>query len=196
MKLFLKGERCYGRNCAITKRGDNYPPGARSWRRSSKMSEFGMQLREKQRLKRMFGILERQFRRTFERARRTQKNSGEALLELAQRRLDHVVRSAGFGYGPNSARQIVSHGLVRLNGRRVTVPSILVREGDVVGFTTREGSRNYIKQVLEGTKAYQEVPDWLERDEEALTVKVLRLPSREEFPLPLREQLIVEGASK
>ena len=196
MKLFLKGERCYARKCAITRRGDTFPPGAKSWRRPGKMSEYGMQLREKQRLKRMFGVLEKQFRRTFQVARKSRGNTGEALMRVMQRRLDHVVRMGGFGHGPASARQIVSHGLLRLNGRRVTVPSIQVREGDVITVAEREGARKLVTSVLETTKGYQELPDWLERDDEKLSLKVSRAPAREEFPFPIREQLIVEGLSK
>lgn len=196
LKLFLKGERCYTRKCAITRRGDNYPPGAKSWRRPGKMSEYGMQLREKQRLKRMFGVLEKQFRRTFQIARKSRTNTGQALVCVMQRRLDHVVRMGGLGYGPASARQIVSHGLLRLNGRRVTVPSIQVREGDVISVSERDGPKKLLASVLEATKGYQELPEWIERDEEKLSLKVLRAPAREEFPFPIREQLIVEGLSK
>ena len=198
MKLYLKGERCYGRNCAITKRGDTQPPGMHvRWRRGGKVSEFGMQLRERQRLKRMFGILEAQFRRSFQMARRLRGNTGQNLLELVQRRLDHVIRMSGLAYGPSSARQVVSHGLVKLNGRRVDVPSILVKAGDVITVASREKPQGMVKRALESSKTFHEVPEWLERDEEKLTVKVLRLPTREEFPLvQIREQLIVEGCSK
>lgn len=196
MKLFLKGERCHTMKCAIAKRGANYPPGMQGWKRPRKPSEYGLQLREKQRLKRMFGILERQFRRNFSMAQRTRGNTGEALIQIVGRRLDNVVRAAGFGHGPNSARQIVSHGLARLNGRRVDVPSIMVKIGDVITFTEKEKPRAMVKSVLENSKAYQQVPGWLERDEEKLSVKVLNLPTREEFPFEIREQLIVEGCSK
>lgn len=196
MKLFLKGERCHSMKCAITRRGANYPPGMQGFKRPKKPSDYGMQLREKQRLKRMFGILDRQFRRTFTTAQRDKGNTGTTLLQLVVRRLDHVVRSAGFGHGPASARQIVAHGLVRLNGRRVDRPSILVKPGDVVTFTAKEKPRALLAKVLESTKAYQQVPAWLERDETNLTIKVLNLPSREEFPFEIRERLIVEGSSK
>jgi small subunit ribosomal protein S4 len=196
MKLMLKGERCFGPKCAIQKRGANYPPGMQGWKRQKKVSEYGMQLRERQRLKRMFGILDRQFRCVFTEAQRKTGNTGTHLIQLVSRRLDYVVRMAGFGYGPASARQVVAHGLVRLNGRRVDRPSMIVKAGDVITFTDRENSRALIKKVLEATKAYQEVPGWLERDETNLSVKVLNLPSREEFPFEIREKLIVEGASK
>jgi small subunit ribosomal protein S4 len=196
MKLFLKGERCHGMKCAITKRGANYPPGMQGWKRPKKPSDYGMQLREKQRLKRMFGLLERQFRRTFRSAQAWKGNTGTALLQLVTRRLDNVVRAAGFGYGPNSSRQIVSHGLVHLNGRRVDVPSIQLKPGDVVTFTGKEKPRALIAKILETTKNYQQVPGWLERDEANLTIKVLNVPGREEFPFEIREHLIVEGSSK
>lgn len=195
IKLFLKGERCHGRKCALTRRGDS-PPGMQAWRRGRKTSEYGMQLREKQRLKRMFGILEKQFRLTFGKARIARGNTGEALLNIVQRRLDNVIRVSGFGYGITSARQVVSHGLLRLNGRKVYTPSIVVNEGDVITVAPRDGVKKLISQSIETAKAYQELPEWLERDEGNLTLKVLRLPSREEFPLPIREQLVVEGLSK
>ena len=196
MKLFLKGERCHSAKCAITRRGDNYPPGMHGWKRAKKPSDYGSQLREKQRLKRMFGLLERQFRRMFSIAQRTRGNTGVALLQLMERRLDNVVRAAGFGYGPSSARQIVSHRVLHLNGKPVDVPSILVRAGDVITVAPRDKSKEFIKRVLESTKTYQEVPGWLERDETNLSIKVLNLPTREEFPFQVREQLIVEGLSK
>jgi len=196
MKLFLKGERCHGMKCAIAKRGANYPPGMQGWKRPKKGSDYGAQLREKQRLKRMFGMLDRQFRRTFAEAERDRGNTGTMLLQFVTRRLDNVVRLAGFGYGPSSARQIVAHGLCRLNGRRVDRPSMLVKPGDVVSFTAKEKPRALIQKVLESSKAYQQVPAWLERDEANLTIKVLNVPSREEFPFEIRERLIVEGSSK
>lgn len=196
MKLYLKGERCHTNKCAITKRGDNYPPGMQGWKRPRKPSEYGLQLREKQRLKRMYGLLERQFRRMFSLAQKTRGNTGEVLLQLMDRRLDNVVRAAGLAYGPASARQMVTHGLVHVNGRKVNVPSILLKTGDVVSVHPRERTQSLVKGIVESSKVYQNVPGWLERDEGALTIKVLNLPTREEFPLQIREQLIVEGCSK
>ena len=196
MKLYLKGERCHTNKCAITKRGDNYPPGMQGWKRPRKPSEYGMQLREKQRLKRMYGLLERQFRRMFSLAQKTRGNTGEVLLQLMDRRLDNVVRASGLAYGPASARQMVTHGLVYVNGRKVNVPSILVKTGDVVSVHPRERTQSLVKGIVESAKVYQSVPGWLERDDGNLTVKVLNLPTREEFPLQIREQLIVEGCSK
>lgn len=196
MQLYLKGERCHTNKCAIAKRGDNYPPGAQGWKRPKKPSEYGLQLREKQRLKRMFGVLERQFRIAFSAATRQRGNTGEALLGLVQRRLDHVVRIAGLAHGPASARQMVSHGLFHLNGRRVDVPSIQVKAGDVITVAPREKTQGLVKGILESSKNYQQCPDWLERDEGKLSLKVLNAPSREEFPYQIREQLIVEGCSK
>ncbi|MAG57553.1 MAG: 30S ribosomal protein S4 [Planctomycetes bacterium] len=196
MKLFIKGERCHTNKCAITKRGDNYPPGMQGWKRPRKPSEYGMQLREKQRLKRIYGILERQFRRMFSKAQAGKGNTGSALLQLMERRLDNVVRASGLAFGPSAARQMVTHGLVHLNGRRVDVPSILVKTGDVVSVAPRDRTQALVKGIVEATSAYQNCPGWLERDGEKLTVKVLNLPTREEFPLQIREQLIVEGCSK
>jgi small subunit ribosomal protein S4 len=195
MKLFLKGERCHTVKCAIAKRGDNYPPGGRMMKRG-RGSEYGAQMREKQRLKRMYGMLERQFRLAFSRAQMKRGNTGAALLQVVERRLDNVVRQGGFGLGPASARQIIVHGMVLVNGRKVDRPSYLVRAGDVVTFTGKEKPRKFIGEVLEKTKAFQQPPSWLERNEEAMSLKVLQLPTREEFPFQIREQLIVEGASK
>jgi small subunit ribosomal protein S4 len=195
MKLFLKGERCHTVKCAIQRRGDAAAPGGRLFKRG-RGSEYGSQLREKQRLKRMFGLMERQFRAVFERAQRRRGNTGSGLVELVGRRLDAVVRASGFGFGPASARQIVAHGLVRVNGRKVDIPSYSVRPGDVVSFTGKEKPRKMLASVLERTKAYQTPPGWLERDETGLTVKVLQAPARDEFPFVIRERLIVEGLSK
>jgi small subunit ribosomal protein S4 len=196
IKLFLKGERCHTAKCAIARRGDNYPPGMHGWKRMKKTSEYGLQLREKQRLKRMFGVLERQFRRMFSLAQKTRGSTGVALLQLMERRLDNVARAAGFGYGPKSARQVVGHGLLFLNGKPVNVPSILVKPGDVVTAAPREKVRTFLTKVVEASKSYQQVPGWLERDEANLSIKVLNMPTREEFPYQIREQLIVEGLSK
>jgi small subunit ribosomal protein S4 len=195
MKLFLKGERCHTVKCAIQKRGDAAAPGGRMFKRG-RGSEYGSQLREKQRLKRMYGLLERQFRVIFERAQRRRGNTGSALVEMVARRLDAVVRASGFGFGPSSARQIVAHGLVRVNGRKVDIPSFTVRPGDVVSFTPKEKPRKMLAGLLERTKAYQTPPGWLERDEQNMTVKVLQAPARDEFPFVIREQVIVEGLSK
>lgn len=195
MKLFLKGERCHTAKCAIAKRGDAFPPGGRAIKRG-RVSEYGNQLREKQRLKRYFGLLDRQFRGVFDRAIKDRGNTGTALLNIIERRLDNVVRQSGFSLGPASARQLVAHGLVKVNGRKVDRPSYSVKEGDVVSFTSKERPRKRVAEILEGSKPFQVCPSWLERDEQALTVKVLRLPARDEFPFILREQLIVEGASK
>jgi small subunit ribosomal protein S4 len=195
MKLFLKGERCHTVKCAIAKRGDNYPPGGRMMKRG-RGSEYGAQLRERQRLKRIYGMLERQFRLAFGRAQMKRGNTGAALLQIVERRLDNVVRQGGFGLGPASARQIVVHGMVLVNGKKVDRPSYLVRPGDVVTFKTKEKPRQFLAQVLEKTKVFQQPPSWIERNEESFSLKVLQLPSREEFPFQIREQLIVEGASK
>jgi len=166
------------------------------WKRPRKPSQYGLQLREKQRLKRMYGVLERQFRRTFSIAQNLRGNTGELTLQLMERRLDNVVRASGLAYGISAARQMVTHGLVQLNGRKVDVPSIMVKIGDVISVHGRERTQKWARGVVEATQAYQPVPGWLERDDEKLTVKVLNLPTREEFPLQIREQLIVEGCSK
>lgn len=136
MKLFLKGERCHTAKCAIAKRGDAFPPGGRAIKRG-RVSEYGNQLREKQRLKRYFGLLDRQFRGVFVRAVKDRGNTGTALLNIIERRLDNVVRQSGFSLGPASARQLVAHGLVKVNGHKVDRPSYSVKAGDVISFTSR-----------------------------------------------------------
>ena len=196
MKLFLKGERCHTVKCAIAKRGDNYPPGGRMMKRG-RGSEYGAQLRERQRLKRIYGMLERQFRLAFGRAQMKRGNTGAALLQIVERRLDNVVRQGGFGLGPASARQIIVHGMVLVNGRKVDRPSYLVRPGDVVTFTTKEKPRQVPRaRCSRRPRPSSSRPSWIERNEESFSLKVLQLPSREEFPFQIREQLIVEGASK
>ncbi len=193
MKLFLKGERCLTEKCAIERR--SYPPGEHG-RGRIKQSEYLLQLREKQKARRYYGILEKQFRNYYEKAAKASGITGEELLRMLETRLDNVVRQGGFGLGPASARQIIVHGMVIVNGRKVDRPSYSVRPGDVVTFTTKEKPRKFLAEVLEKTKAFQNPPSWIERNEETFSLKVLQLPAREEFPFQIREQLIVEGASK
>ena len=194
MKLFLKGERCHTVKCAVERRGT--PPGIHTWSRQRK-SSYGLQLREKQRLKRIYGVLERQFRTYFARAQQKKGNTGANLVLEVARRLDNVIRSSGLAFGPASARQIVVHGHVYVNGRRTNRPSAQVSAGDVITLTDREKVRKNLLAIAEGTKSYiAETPEWLEVDREKLTVKVLSLPTREQFPHPINELLIVEGMSK
>lgn len=194
MKLFLKGERCHTVKCAVEKRGT--PPGMRTWSRARR-SSYGMQLREKQRLKRMYGVMEKQFRIYFGRAVQTKGNTGDNLLLEVERRLDNVLRASGFGLGPASARQIVGHGHTFVNGKRCDRPSRQVRVGDVITFTDHERKRKHVKVVAEASPSFLgETPAWLEVDREKMEIRVIALPTREQFPFQINEQLIVEGMAK
>jgi small subunit ribosomal protein S4 len=192
MKLYLKGERCYTDKCAIERR--NYPPGQHGQART-KFSEYSIQLREKQKLRRIYGVLERQFRRYFAIAERSKAVTGEALLVLLERRLDNIVYRMGFANSRAEGRQLVRHGHCQVNGRKVDVPSAMVRPGDVV--TVREKSRSSIR-ITEALEASQRrgVPDWLEVDRQTFTGKVKALPQRTDLTLPINEKLIVELYSK
>ncbi len=191
-KLFLKGDRCYSDKCAVERR--NYPPGQHGQRRP-KFSSYGEQLREKQKVKRIYGLLERQFRLTFERAERQKGITGANLLVLLERRLDNMVYRLGFAPSRAAARQLVTHGHFTVNGRKVNIPSYLVSPGDVIEL--KPSSRN-IQMIQESLEAIvrRGVPSWLELDKEQFRGKVLALPTREELTMPVREQLIVELYSK
>ncbi len=193
MKLFLKGERCYSEKCAIEKR--NMPPGQLSRRRKPKLVGYGLQLREKQKVKRIYGVLENQFRRYFETADRQRGITGETLLQLLERRLDNVAYRVGFATSRSQARQLVRHGHFLVNGRRVNIPSYSLREGDVVSI--REASRKNatISHGLEEVKG-RGVPAWVEFNPTDVTGRVVSLPTREQINLPVQEQLIVELYSK
>lgn len=197
MKLYLKGSRCHTTSkCAVDKRGS--PPGMHSWSRQRK-SSYGMQLREKQRLKRVYGLFERQFRHYFAEALQKKGNTGANLIQRVERRLDNVIRAAGFGYGPASARQLVVHGHVYVNGKRCDRPSAAVKAGDVISISKKDRVRKHVLAIVESTKAYlRGAPDWLEVNGDALEVKVLSLPLREQFrpEIAINEQMIVEGCTK
>ena len=190
--LFLKGQRCLTDKCSIKRR--ETPPGMHSLRRG-RLSAYGTRLREKQKVKRIYGILEAQFRRTFKEAERMKGNTGENLLVLLERRLDNVVYHLGFGLSRSHARQLVRHGHVAVNGRRCNVPSALVRAGDVVGPVNRAGSTKAIKESLEQTRG-RTCPTWLVRQDEPPSGKVNVLPKRDEIPYEVNEQFIVEVASR
>jgi small subunit ribosomal protein S4 len=193
MKLFLKSERCYTEKCPMTKKR-NYPPGQHGQVRK-KTSEYGQQLREKQKARRTYGVLERQFRRYFEMAQRARGVTGEALLQLLERRLDNVVYRMGLGGSRPEARQLVRHGHIAVNGRKVSIPSYLVKPGDRIA--VREKSRDLprFKELQELARA-RTVPEWLSVNHEAMEGTVLRLPTREEVDLPVQEHLIVELYSR
>ena len=193
MKLFLKGERCYTEKCAIEKR--NFAPGQHGKTRKSKLAGYGVQLREKQKVKRIYGVLEDQFRRYFEQAERTRGITGETLLQLLERRLDNVAYRLGFATSRAQARQLVRHGHFTVNGRKVDIPSFSVKPGDVVAI--RQTSRNNpaILHALEEVKG-RGVPEWLSFDQAALSARIGSVPTREQINLPVQEQLIVELYSK
>jgi small subunit ribosomal protein S4 len=194
MKLFLKGERCYAEKCAIEKR--NVPPGQQSRRRRpNKVMGYGSQLREKQKVKRTYGVLESQFRRYFAAAERQRGITGETLLQLLERRLDNVVYRLGLATSRPQARQLVRHGHVRVNGRRADIPSISLKAGDAVAVRERSAKKASILYAMEEVKG-RGIPEWLEFDAESMTGKVASLPTRDQINLPVQEQLIVELYSK
>ena len=193
MKLFLKGERCYGEKCAIERR--NVPPGQHGKGRKAKLIGYGLQLREKQRVKRMYGVLERQFRRYFETADRKKGITGEILLQLLESRLDNIVYRLGFATSRAQARQLVRHGHFLVNDRRADVPSYLLRAGDRVVVKPASAKNPAIQYAMEEVKG-RGVPEWLELDGAGPSGRLVAVPTREQLGLPVQEQLIVELYSK
>jgi len=192
LKLFLKGERCYTDKCAIERR--NYPPGEHGQARP-KFSEYSIQLREKQKLRRIYGVLEGQFRRYFAMADRSRGVTGETLLQFLERRLDNIAYRMGFATSRAEARQLVRHGHFEVNGRKVDIPSYLVRPGDVVAVRERSRKVGRIQEALELAQR-RGVPDWLEVTPEAFAGRVKTLPARADLTMPINEKLIVELYSK
>ena len=192
MKLFLKGDRCFKDKCAIERR--NYPPGQHG-RRRSKMLGYGIQLREKQKVKRIYGLLESQFRLAFARAERRKGITGANLLEELERRLDNVVYSLGFAASRAQARQLVRHGHVSVDSRKVSIPSFRVGKGQVVSIKDKSRANEQIKASVETARA-RGVPAWLDLTPESFSGRVVELPKREDIKLPITEQLIVELYSK
>ena len=191
MKLFLKGERCYTDKCAIEKR--NFVPGQHGKSRRQKMAGYGIQLREKQKVKRIYGVLEDQFRRYFESADRQRGITGETLLQLLERRFDNVVYRLGLATSRRQARQLVRHGHFLVNGRKVDIPSCSLRAGDVITIKGTSQKNPTILHAIEEVKG-RGIPGWLSFDGEG--GRVLSLPTREQINLPVQEQLIVELYSK
>jgi len=191
MKLFLKGQRCFSEKCGINRR--DYPPGMHT--RPRKTTDYYVQLREKQKAKRIYGVLERQFQRYFETASRQRGNTGENLLVLMERRLDNVVLSMGLSLSRFDARQMIAHGHVFVNGNRMDIPSYLVKPGDEVSITSREKLRKKAQEAVEINKG-QAVPAWLEVFPTDLKGRIVTLPKREDVPHPINEQLIVERCSR
>jgi small subunit ribosomal protein S4 len=192
MKLFLKGERCFKEKCAVERR--TYPPGQHGKRRN-KMQPYGLQLREKQKVRRVYGVLEAQFRRYFAEASRQKGVTGENLLRLLEQRLDNVVYSLGFASSRSQARQLVRHGHVQVNGRKVDIPAFEVAPGMTVALKEGMRANALVNEALE-TAQGRGVPPWLELDAATYSGKVLSLPSREDIRLPIQEQLIVELYSR
>ncbi len=193
-KLFLKGERCLTPKCAIDKR--NFAPGAHGKSRRSRVQGYGLQLREKQKAKRVYGVLERQFRLYFKQAERQRAVTGAYLLQLLERRLDNAVYRLRLAPSRAAARLFVRHGHVQLNGKRVTIPSHIVQQGDVISVAERTRKKAFFQQILEAAEG-RAVPDWIQPDPEDLaTGKVTALPTGDDPQLKIREQLIVELYSR
>lgn len=194
VKLYLKGDRCYSDKCAFSKRG--YAPGQHGQGQArKKVSEYGLQLREKQKTRRVYGILERQFRAYFEKAERQKGIAGENLLILLERRLDNVVFRMNFGGSRTQARQLVRHGHFIVNGHRVDIPSYLVKPGDVIQVAETSKESPLIKEIAENA-SHKTAPAWLEVSAQDMSGKVLRYPTREEIDTPIQEHLIVELYSR
>src|SRR5262245_11478568 len=191
-KLFLKGEKCFTDKCAIERR--NYPPGMHG-QKSSRLSGYGVQLREKQKVSRIYGLLERQFRKTYHAAEQSKGITGESLLQLLESRLDTVTYRMGFGSSRSEARQIVRHNGILVNGKRVNIPSFQCRPGDVIEVATKSKEQLRIKGAAEAAEG-RGVPEWLEVDAKALKGKFKARPQRSELPSTINESLVVELYSK
>jgi len=193
MKLFLKGIRCMTEKCAVVKRPN--PPGMQR-RQRSKPSYYALQLREKQKAKNIYGLLERQFRRFFEIAHKSQGATGQILIQQLERRLDNIVFRSLFALSRTQARQFVRHGFVFIDNRRVDIPSFLVKKDQVIEFKINEGIKNLIKENIQISEKEKSVPGWISADNQNYKITVKRLPTKEDVTIPLQEQLIVELYSK
>ncbi len=192
LKLFLKGDRCFSEKCSVDRRP--YPPGEHGQRRS-KFTPYGHQLREKQKVKRMYGLLEKQFRLTFDRANRMKGITGENLLLSLERRLDNMVYRMGFARTRREARQLVRHGHFRVNGKKVDVPSALLKVEDTVDVRDRSRKMALLNDSLDAVER-RGVPPWIELDRAGFKAQVKALPTREDITMPIQEQMIVELYSK
>lgn len=192
MKLYLKGDRCYSEKCSVDKR--DYPPGQKAQGRR-KVTEYGLQLREKQRARRIYGVLEQQFSRYFDLAERQQGITGENLLRLLERRLDNVVYRLGFARSRSDARQLIRHGHFTVNGKRVNIPSYQIRSGDEIAVREKSRELPLFAEIIEAA-AQKTHPPWLEVDLERMQGRVLGLPAREDIDVPIQEHLIVELYSR
>ena len=193
-KLFLKGTKCLGPKCILEKR--NYAPGQRGGKkRPRKLSDYGLRLREKQKLRRMYGLLDRQFRSYFQTAEKKKGITGEILLQLLERRLDNILFRLGFAISRNEARQLVRHSHFLVNGKKVNIPSYLVKTGDTIQVSEKSKKLGRIKELMELTKE-REMPGWLALDRKSLAGTVSKIPSRKEIAVPIQEKLIVELLSR
>jgi small subunit ribosomal protein S4 len=192
-KLFLKGEKCFTDKCAIERR--SYAPGQHGQRSGMRLSDYGKQLREKQKMRRLYGVLERQFRKTYADASRTKGITGERLLQLLESRLDNVAYRMGFGASRSEARQVVRHNAILVNGRRVNIPSYQVRPGDVIEVAERSKGQLRIKAGVDAVES-RGVPEWLELDTKAMKGTFKALPARSELPSTINESLVIELYSK
>jgi small subunit ribosomal protein S4 len=194
MKLMLKGTRCETAKCAVEKRERNMAPGMHGWRRG-RSSDYGVRLREKQKVKRFYGLMEKQFISYFHKAERGKGNTGEVLLELLERRLDNVIYKLNFAPSRKAGRQLITHGHVYMNGRRVNVPDILVNIGDKIGLKDSDRSRKIVKDQLANNPNYT-VQGWLQLDPDKPVATVVGLPTRDDVQLPIEENLVVEFCSR
>ncbi|RJE48147.1 MULTISPECIES: 30S ribosomal protein S4 [unclassified Dehalobacter] len=192
-KLFLKGDRCYTNKCAVDRR--TYAPGMHGQSRGKKPTEYGIQLREKQKVRRIYGVLEKQFRGYFDKAARQKGMTGENLLRLLERRLDNVVYRLGFASSRPEARQLVTHGHITINGKRVDIASYLVSAGEAISIKESSRDNNRMKEMAESLKD-RAVPAWLSLDINTITGTVINMPTREDIQIPIEEHLIVEKYSR
>ena len=193
VKLFLKGVRCQSDKCAFSRR--EYSPGQHG-RRNTKISDYGMQLREKQKVKRMYGMLEKQFKRFFMMAHKTRGVTGRVLIQFLERRLDNIIYRTLFAFSRNHARQIVQHGFVFIDGKRVNIPSYIVKEGQTIEIRAKDSIKADLKGNVEINSKERSVPTWMQVDNNNLKVKISRLPEKEDLVITVNEQLIVELYSK
>ncbi len=190
-KLFLKGERCYTAKCGVSRR--SYAPGQHGQDKKMRVSEYCMQLREKQKVKRIYGVLEKQFRKYYEEAARIKGNTGNILISLLERRLDNVIYRTGLGSSRRQSRQLVNHGHFLVNGKRVDIPSYIIKEGDIISVKKEDSA--YFKNIRENLKGVQ-VPSWLNLDEKKLEAKINALPGEKEADLDVNINQVVEYYSK
>lgn len=190
VKLFLKGDRCFMAKCAVEVR--NYPPGMHP---PKKISEYGEQLREKQRLRRMYGLMEKQFRNYYHKASMKKGITGELLLQSLETRLDNIIYLLGFASSRDMARQVVKHGHITVNGKRVNVPSYQVKEGSVISVVGKDKSKKLVQETLKQTEGRQ-VPSWLALDKKNIKADLIKIPERSEIQVPVNENVIVELYSK